>query len=200
MAATERMPVGSVISFAGEIKSEMVNRLYRMGWLICDGSKLKIADYPDLFQAIGNAHGGDNNYFYVPDMQSKFIRGVNGDAVSPSGTLMDPDSAQRASAKAGGNAGNDVGSYQDFATGLPKAGFYTNVSGSHTHNLPHLPDGSHNAYAGSIGRDGGKEAGDDTRTGEAGAHSHDIIVGGDPETRPKNMNLHFLIKFSKDSK
>ncbi|WP_242855763.1 phage tail protein [Ruminiclostridium josui] len=57
MPATERMPVGSVISFAGEIKSEMVNRLYRMGWLICDGSKLKIAEYPDLFEAIGKAHG-----------------------------------------------------------------------------------------------------------------------------------------------
>ena len=200
MASTERMLIGSVISFAGEIKSEMVNRLYRMGWLVCDGSKLKITDYPDLFQAIGKAHGGDNTYFYLPDMQSKFIRGVNGDAISESGKLMDPDAGQRSYAKPGGNTGNNVGSYQDFATGLPKITFTTDNTGKHTHNLPHLPDDYHNAYAGSIGRDGAKEAGDNTMTGDAGSHSHEIIAGGDPETRPKDMNLHFLIKFSKDTK
>ncbi len=133
-------------------------------------------------------------------MQSKFIRGVNGDAVNESGKLMDPDAAQRTFAKAGGNIGNNVGSYQDFATGLPKVSFTTNEEGEHTHYLPHLPDGSHKAYAGSIGRDGGKKAGSDTITGESGAHSHTIVAGGDPETRPRNMNLYFLIKYSKDSK
>lgn len=199
MAGTQRMPIGSVISFAGEIKSEMVNRLYRMGWLVCDGSKVKIAEYPDLFQAIGKAHGGDNTYFYLPDMQSKFIRGVNGDATSTSGKLIDPDAAQRTCAKPGGNTGNSVGSIQDFATGLPNNTFTTDSIGKHSHELPHLPDDYHNAYAGSIGRDGGKEAGNDTITGQAGSHTHEIVGGGDPETRPKDMSLNFLIKFAKDA-
>lgn len=45
-------------------------------WLYCDGSVLNIADYPILFEAIGNVAGGDGvTTFAVPDMADRFPRG-----------------------------------------------------------------------------------------------------------------------------
>lgn len=42
------------------------------GWLFCDGATLDIADYPDLFEAIGNGFGGDGvTTFAVPDMTGR---------------------------------------------------------------------------------------------------------------------------------
>lgn len=45
-------------------------------WLYCDGSVLNIADYPILFEAIGDVAGGDGvTTFAVPDMSDRFPRG-----------------------------------------------------------------------------------------------------------------------------
>lgn len=52
------------------------------GWLLCDHSSYLRADYPDLFAAIGTAHGAvDGTHFNVPDMRGRVPLGVGtGDA------------------------------------------------------------------------------------------------------------------------
>jgi microcystin-dependent protein len=43
-----------------------------VGWALCDGSLLKIEEYPDLFQLIGNTFGGDGQTnFALPDLRGR---------------------------------------------------------------------------------------------------------------------------------
>ena len=49
-----------------------------IGWLVCDGTKLKKATYPELFAAIGTTFdvGGEAaDEFRIPDMGGQFLRG-----------------------------------------------------------------------------------------------------------------------------
>lgn len=70
---------GSIIPFAGGILPP--------GWLVCDGSSLAIADYPNLFAAIGNVWGSvDSAHFNIPDLRG---RTLVGQGVAGSGTTFD---------------------------------------------------------------------------------------------------------------
>jgi microcystin-dependent protein len=99
-AINQATPPGSIAAFAGPVVPA--------GWLLCDGTAVKRSDYSSLFAAIGTVHGsGDGaSTFNLPDYRGMFLRGVDGTAGN------DPDSATRAAAKTGGNAGNRVGSFQ----------------------------------------------------------------------------------------
>ncbi len=79
-------PVGSVIAYAGKVSPE----IEKFGWLVCDGSRLSITVYPELFEAIGymysqdkgleegiDANSDNDNYFRIPDFQSSFVKIVN---------------------------------------------------------------------------------------------------------------------------
>jgi len=46
------------------------------GWLMCDGSSLATADYPDLFAAIGYTYGGSGSSFNLPDLRDRFPVGA----------------------------------------------------------------------------------------------------------------------------
>lgn len=46
------------------------------GWLLCDGSSLATADYPDLFTAIGYTYGGSGSSFNLPDLRDRFPVGA----------------------------------------------------------------------------------------------------------------------------
>lgn len=48
-------------------------------WLLCDGSLVLKAIYPDLFDAIGYLFGqpGNQDYFYLPDLSSRFLVGYD---------------------------------------------------------------------------------------------------------------------------
>ncbi|MBO0729145.1 MAG: tail fiber protein [Acidimicrobiaceae bacterium] len=46
------------------------------GWLRCDGALYLVADYPELFGAIGYAYGGSGANFNVPDMRDRFPMGA----------------------------------------------------------------------------------------------------------------------------
>lgn len=46
------------------------------GWLLCDGSSLATADYPDLFAAIGYQFGGSGASFNLPDLRDRFPVGA----------------------------------------------------------------------------------------------------------------------------
>jgi hypothetical protein len=46
------------------------------GWFQCDGGLLRCADYPELFSAMGNVHGGDGvTTFAVPNLTGRQIPG-----------------------------------------------------------------------------------------------------------------------------
>jgi len=45
------------------------------GWLLCDGSSVATATYPDLFTAIGYTYGGAAANFNLPDLVDVFVRG-----------------------------------------------------------------------------------------------------------------------------
>jgi microcystin-dependent protein len=64
------IPSGTVWWFAG------INP--PTGWLFCDGTKLNIAIYPDLYAAIGRTFtpaSVPSSVFQIPDLRGQFIRG-----------------------------------------------------------------------------------------------------------------------------
>ncbi len=63
------MPAGAVVPFAGAAAPT--------GFLLCDGSSLVRATYPDLFSAIGTTFGAaDGSHFTLPDLRSRTPVGV----------------------------------------------------------------------------------------------------------------------------
>ena len=62
-------PSGTVSMFAGTSAPT--------GWLLCDGSNVNRATYPNLFSAIGETFGaGDGSTtFGIPDLRGEFVRG-----------------------------------------------------------------------------------------------------------------------------
>lgn len=73
-------PYGTVHMFAGSIIPD--------NYHVCDGTKLKIADYPKLYASIGKQFNNgkapngttymtEEGYFRLPDLRSKFIVGKN---------------------------------------------------------------------------------------------------------------------------
>ncbi|MDO6708351.1 phage tail protein [Photobacterium sp. 1_MG-2023] len=106
------MPVGSVIAFAGEISQQPgphQTNLMMFDWLLCDGTLVNIAQYPELFGALGVRYGGNESQgqFQLPDYQGTFLRGVDSQNKQSGST-------ENRTAPAGGNA-SEVGSTQDYA-------------------------------------------------------------------------------------
>jgi len=61
-------PIGTIQAFAYNFIPK--------GWMLCDGRKLNPKVHKELFRAIGTTFGGDgNNYFTIPDLRDRFIRG-----------------------------------------------------------------------------------------------------------------------------
>lgn len=62
--------VGEIIPFAGDTSPNT-------DWLVCDGSSLLRADYPDLFAVIGVVYGAtDGTHFNIPDLRGRIPLGV----------------------------------------------------------------------------------------------------------------------------
>lgn len=70
--AVQPQPVGVVEAFAG---SNAPN-----GWLICDGSQVSRALYPELFSVIGTTYGSGDGFttFTLPDLRGRTIAGKDG--------------------------------------------------------------------------------------------------------------------------
>jgi microcystin-dependent protein len=64
------VPVGTIIDFGGVTSPT--------GYLKCDGSTVLVADYPDLYAAIGNNWGGNSTSFTLPDMRRRISVGSEG--------------------------------------------------------------------------------------------------------------------------
>jgi microcystin-dependent protein len=175
------VPIGTVVAFAGATVPA--------GWLLCGGSPVSIAAYPELSAAIGVAHGnGTQNadgsasgftgtHFNLPDYRGRFLRGVDGIANN------DLDSASRLASKTGGNPGNAVGSVQGDLNKL------------HGHPWRQSALGTSNG-----GGSGGFKYYTASGTGAAytGTPSDAVgqTIGGDggSETRPKNANVNYIIR------
>lgn len=139
------------------------------GWLLCNGAAVSRATYPDLFTAIASnwGQGDGSTTFNLPDLRGRFPRGVD-DAAG-----RDPDSAGRTAAFAGGHTGNQVGSVQ------------LDELKSHAHSYTFL------TYSGP---GGGGDPGWGGSSGPAGYGRTTDSTGG-TETRPKNANVRFIIKY-----
>ena len=74
------VPVGSIMPFTS-------NTNLPTGWLLCDGSEVLKADYPDLSGVLGDSYGAASNadYFKLPNYLNKALYGVDD---SPGGSTV----------------------------------------------------------------------------------------------------------------
>lgn len=190
------VPIGAVLPYAGPINACTRTALAAQGWLFCDGAQVSAVTYPALYALIGPLYGtpttGDASHatlFYLPDYRGAFLRGVSQDATrAPIGQgPRDPGADTRFSARYGtsgqgeGNQGNAVGSQQ------------LDAFQAHEH---HYTQPQQTA----------EPAGDKPPSGELGlstlqSDTTGVVAakGGDapraePETRPLNVYVNFIIK------
>ncbi|GAB4189005.1 MAG: hypothetical protein Tsb002_15720 [Wenzhouxiangellaceae bacterium] len=78
------VPVGAVISYAGELTPRDVTDvslgqrgLESLGWMLCDGRKLQVEEYPELYSVIGYRYGGSDGWFNIPDLRAHPMQGLS---------------------------------------------------------------------------------------------------------------------------
>ena len=143
------------------------------GFRYCNGDAISRTDFADLFAVIGTAFGNGNGSttFNVPDLRGKFLRGVD------AGSGYDPDRDSR-TALNGGNAGNNVGSYQAHMV----ASHYHQEGGDEHRTGTQQCDGT-SFLEGQVTVNTGYGF-DNRTTGSTGGN----------ETRPKNISVTYIIK------
>ena len=71
-------PIGTILAYGGTTAPA--------GWMICDGTSLLRASYPELFAVIGTAFGSaDSTHFNIPDLRGEFLRGAGTNSHSGQG-------------------------------------------------------------------------------------------------------------------
>jgi hypothetical protein len=174
----ELAPTGMVMAWPGAEAN------IPQGWLLCDGSEYLRTRHPVLSSLLLPIYGSSSsNLFRVPDYRGQFLRGTD------AGTGRDAYRAGRSSMFAGSPAGDSVGTLELDYTQRPGGSLAS--GGSHSHNWSSY-DGYANA-GGGVDTGGGSGTYDWTST--AGSHDHPVFLGGDPETRPVNASVHFIIKY-----
>lgn len=194
----ELCPIGTIQAFA-------FNRIPE-GWLICDGGVLSISLFPDLYAAIGNVFGGnEESNFAIPDLRGRFIRGWNADGEIDPGRVF-------------GSPQEDA--MQDHKHGFDSEALLVSNGGRHYHPL--WCDENNTVYdvSGLASSDKAKRMCNPTNSGGtgktdlgpyAGEHNHTLAMVKNPvlnpqclnsedirvssETRPKNIALLFCIKY-----
>ena len=129
------VPVGTIMAFAGVNIPD--------GWLVCDGTSYRKADYPALAAVLGAT--GSGREFEVPDLRGRFLMGVSEahppasqggeethtlteeEMPSHSHLLVGPGTWQRGAGVWGSNVGagsgwTTVSSYQEGSFGRLEAG------------------------------------------------------------------------------
>ncbi|MCP4161046.1 MAG: tail fiber protein [Deltaproteobacteria bacterium] len=137
------------------------------GHLECNGQSLSTTEYPELFAVIKYTYGGSGDKFNIPDYRGYFLRSWSND------TTNDPDKDSRKD-KSGNIVGNKIGSMQEGEVQ------------KHQHLL-NLQE-----------RRGASGGGDFTSSFSNGFGPEKISkenVGN--ETRPKNINVMYCIKYKK---
>jgi len=57
-------PVGQVFPYLGTAVPD--------GWLVCDGQGVKMRDYPELWELMGNTYGGEQPVEYHEKLQTEY--------------------------------------------------------------------------------------------------------------------------------
>jgi microcystin-dependent protein len=200
------VPPGSIMAFGGSTNA------IPSGWLLCDGRAVRSSEFARLFQTIGTAWGtgindeDETTDFNLPDLRGRFLRGVNG------GAGLDPNANTRLPNTAGGNTGDQVGSFQGdaFKSHQHRVVLSGNTSfaGLHSHQIKRS-DGHVIRWGDGGGNsndriDAADSVGADPHTLEAasaGSHRHAVNLSGfsdetgGAETRPKNAYVLYLVKY-----
>jgi hypothetical protein len=174
-------PPGTVIAYAGAVEDTggLVEPI--PGYLLCNGAVIDGAAANGKFNylrtVLGNAWGNGGNVanaqlVNLPDLRGVFLRGWNGGATDG---FSDPDRNLRVARRAGGNTGNTVGAFQ------------LDELKSHFHPYDDLYHNIDNSVDDSAG---GSLADNTTRTSR-----RFTLPSGGLETRPKNANVVYLIKY-----
>lgn len=181
-AAAHPFPVGAVIPYAGRIgepgqpgdpaEDYVHTSLARAGWLPCDGRPLAVGQYLELFASLGYQYGGRDGTFQLPDLRGYFLRGADlAGAVDQEANARTPLGKGKAA---------DVGSRQGDA--LRNHVHLAPVSGG----LP-APAGPAVTPSG-VGPEGPAAPGPPAAKVNVSAY----------ETRPVNVSMHYLIRFTSD--
>lgn len=178
------VPVGAVIAFAGGINlspQDGETNIEAWGWMLCDGRKLEIGEYPELFKAIGYLYGkekvDDKSYFRLPDYRGYFLRGL------ATNNEIDKGFDERNINPGKGSTGtrNGLGSSQD------------NMVQMHEHQYENYPGGG--AAPGETGTVNPSTPKKPYTTGLFKDSSGSPPLSG-TETRPVNIYINYIIKFA----
>ena len=147
------------------------------GWMLCDGRSLAAEQYPELYAVLGTLYGGSDGTFHIPDYRGTFLRGTD----QRSGN--DPDAAVRTAASGGSAAG--VGSTQASAL-QDHAHSYEAVVSQAGGVTGSAPDGQMLLVPRTTSR-------------PAPAPGSELpIRTSQRETRPANIAVNYIIKFTND--
>ena len=148
-----------------------VNYLESQGWMLCDGRWLSRDSYSSLYAVIGDLYGSQSGSsgeeFRIPDYRGLFLRGFDG------GAGMDPDAEFRTSPD-GQATENVVGSLQCDALQ------------DHTHNYQQVP-------VSGVSQTGDGAGVSATSTATTSPNDPALTAA---ESRPKNINVNYIIKYS----
>jgi len=172
IGTSDAVPVGTVLTFAGDV-NQQATPLAARGYLVCDGSKLSVSQFYELFLALGYQYspcsGGE--FFNLPDLQGYFLRGID-----PRGQT-DPDTSERTLVNGTTSAG--VGSRQTSAFQL------------HEHDYtPGAPSG-----VTATGTGGNVGTGTATTSAVVGSGQFAPLTSAQ-ETRPINTAVYHVIKYT----
>lgn len=186
------LPVGSVTAFAGAVGAPdsssppnaitptdyTTNPVEAWGWMVCDGRFLSNMLYPELFAALGYVYGGSGSNFNIPDYRGYFLRGMG------TGTQNDPDIGTRSAPPGGQGDSSGVGSIQSFALE------------THEHTYSSAPAPSATSPGGTAA--GAPSVTSTLTTGGPvpGTAQTDAVLVSQYETRPINVYVNYLIKFT----
>lgn len=178
-------PIGTVQAYIGATAPD--------GWLICDGSAVSRTSYARLFELIGTNYGeGDGSTtFNLPDMRNRTVMGAgsNGNLHTVQEDATAKNGMQTFSAQGEGKTGGAgththavlayTGAKANIANVYPRSIIASNMEttlGGYTQNADF--GGTSMQYL-----------------QDAGLHFHYVgLRSDDPETRPKNIRMNWIIK------
>lgn len=178
------LPPGTVVHGAYQTVPE--------GWLMCNGQSVSVAEYEDLYAAIGNVFGGDATNFNVPDLRGQFLRGWDdGKGVDP-GRVFGSEQGDLFASHSHTDSGH---SHSDAGHNHSDAGHGHTFNGARAANDPNCYTGE--AALSAIPDGGGIGTGYSNIQPAAAniqASAANITASGGSETRPKNVALLPIIK------
>lgn len=137
-------PPGAIMDYAGSTAPD--------GWLLCYGQTVLVADYPNLYAAIGNTFGGTpSTNFVIPDLRGRVVAGEDD---------MGGTAANRITNAVSGFVGTTLGatggsqSHTLATTEIPAHSHGTTVTNATVASTSHShTEGSLQAAAGAVNSD-----------------------------------------------